>query len=71
VKPATPATFGPPDYARIAVAAERGDAARALLLYGLAMPDLPRLQREWRERSAADPGFAQAFAAAVAEARRV
>ncbi len=70
VRPATPATFGPPDYARIAVAAERGQAASALFLYGLAVPDLPRLQAEWRERSAADPGFAEAFARAVAEARR-
>lgn len=65
-----PATFGARDYARIAVAAERGEAEGALSLYGLAAPDLPRLEQECRARSQADPGFAEAFAKAVAELRR-
>lgn len=58
------------DYARIAVAVERGDAARALFRYGLALVDLPRLQRTWTERATADPAFARALAAAVQAARR-
>jgi hypothetical protein len=65
-----PDELGAADYARVAVAVERGEAASALFLYGLAVPDLPRLTRAWTERSAADPGFAQAFARALAEARR-
>jgi hypothetical protein len=62
--------LGAADYARIAVAVERGDAAQALFQYGLGLPDLPRLQRTWSERSAADPAFASAFNAAIAAARR-
>ena len=58
------------DYARIAVAVERGDAARALFRYGLTMADLPRLQRAWTERAAADPAFGRALTAAVEAARR-
>ncbi|MFT3764325.1 MAG: DUF2169 domain-containing protein [Minicystis sp.] len=58
------------DYARIAAAVERGDAARVLFGYGLTMPDLPRLTRVWTERVAADPGFAEAFARELAAARR-
>ena len=58
------------DYARIAVAVERGDAARALFRYGLALVDLPRLQRTWTERAQADPAFGRALAAAVEAARR-
>jgi hypothetical protein len=62
--------LGIEDLARIAVAAERGEAANMLFRYGLAMPDLPALERTWNERSASDPAFAQAFAAAVIVARR-
>jgi hypothetical protein len=62
--------LGALDYARIAVAVERGEAARALSDYGLALGDLPRIQRVWSDRSAADPSFAAAFAQAVAAARR-
>jgi hypothetical protein len=64
------ADLGAADYARIAVAVERGDAARTLFDYGLTLPDLPRVQRAWSERSAADPTFAHAFASAIATARR-
>jgi len=70
VRPKPPATMDALDYARIAAAAERGEAADALYFYGLAERDLPRLEREWRERSLADPAFAEAFANAVAERRR-
>jgi hypothetical protein len=59
------------DYARIAVASERGEAARVLFRYGLTMPDMPRLQRAWTERAATDPAFADAFSAAVQAARAV
>jgi hypothetical protein len=69
VRPKPPATMDALDYARIAAAAERGEAADALYFYGLTVPDLPRLEREWRERSLADPAFAEAFAKAVAERR--
>jgi hypothetical protein len=58
------------DYARIAAAVERGDAAGVLFSYGLALPDVPRLTRTWTERGAADPAFAQAFAEKLEEARR-
>jgi hypothetical protein len=58
------------DYARIAVAVERGDVAPALFQYGLTLPDLPRVQRTWTERSASDAVFAAAFARAITEARR-
>ena len=68
--PSQPRELGVADYARIAVAVERGDAARALFDYGLTLPDLPGVQRAWSERNAADPSFAQAFAQAVATARR-
>ena len=63
-------SLAPADHARIAVAVERGDAARALFHYGLALPDLPLVQRSCAERSAADPEFARAFVEAVAVARR-
>jgi hypothetical protein len=69
VRPPTPAALAAGDYARIAVATERGDAARALFQYGLGLPDLPRLQRECSARNATDPVFAQAFMQAVTEAR--
>jgi hypothetical protein len=62
--------LGAADYARIAVAVERGEAARVLSDYGLGLPDLPRLQRVWTTRSVMDPLFAEAFAQAVAKARR-
>lgn len=68
--PTAPAVLGAPDYARIAAAMERGDAARILFEYGLSLPDLPRLTREWTERGASDPGFAAAFAHALSTARR-
>jgi len=68
--PAPLAGMGAADYARIAVAVERGDAARALYPYGLGLPDLPAVQRAYSERSASDAAFAQAFAQAVALARR-
>jgi hypothetical protein len=58
------------DYARIAVAVERGDAARALFRYGLTMEDLPRLERAWTERATVDPAFGYALAEAVQAARR-
>lgn len=68
--PAPRQDLGPVDYARIAVAIERGDAAAILFEYGLTLPDLPRLQRAWTERRAADRGFAQAFEREIEEARR-
>lgn len=68
--PAAPAVLGAPDYARIAAAMERGDAARILFEYGLSLPDLPKLTREWTERGASDPGFAASFAHALSTARR-
>ena len=68
--PARREELGAVDHARIAVAVERGDAARVLFGYGLTMPDLPRLQRTRTERCAADSGFAQAFARELIEARR-
>lgn len=62
--------LGVADFARIAVAVERGDAGRVLFGYRLTLGDLPRLQRTWSERCAADPSFAALFAAEVADARR-
>jgi hypothetical protein len=62
--------LGAADYARIAVAAERGEPARVLFRYGLALPDLPRLRREWTEKSAADVAFAKAFIEALEVERR-
>jgi hypothetical protein len=61
--------LGPADYARIAAAVERGDAARVLFAYRLTLPDLPNLQRIWSERCAADAAFAASFQVALAEAR--
>lgn len=58
------------DYARIAAAMERGEAARALFDYGLTMPDLPAVTRAWSERIAVDPAFAEAFARELSAARR-
>jgi hypothetical protein len=68
--PPAPASLSAADYARIALATERGEAARALFDYGLSLPDLARVQRDWFERNAGDPVFAQAFAAAIEAARR-
>jgi hypothetical protein len=68
--PTAQITLDVASFARIAAAVERGDAAGALFDYGLTPADLPRLTREWTERSAADPAFAEAFARALAAARR-
>jgi hypothetical protein len=70
VRPTPPSELEAADYARIAVAVERGDAARVLFRYGLALADLPRLQRAWSDRAAADPDFGRALVAAVEAARR-
>jgi hypothetical protein len=58
------------DYARIAAAVERGEAARVLQGYGLTMPDLGRLTKIWTDRISGDPAFAERFARELAAARR-
>jgi hypothetical protein len=69
-RPRARADLGAIDYARIAVAAERGQAAAVLVDYGLSLDDLPLLRRTWSEERATSPAFAAAFAEAVAAARR-
>jgi hypothetical protein len=69
-RPPTRSDLDAADYARIAVAVERGDAARVLFRYGLTLVDLPRLQRTWTERATVDAAFGRALAAAVQAARR-
>lgn len=58
------------DYARLAVAIERGEAAPALAEYGYGLADLPEIQRSWSIRLAGDAALASAFNAAVEAARR-
>jgi hypothetical protein len=67
--PAPRTTLTIADFARIAAAAERGDAARVLFEYGLGLPDLPRITRTWTERSAVDATFARTFARELEAAR--
>ncbi len=57
-------------YARLSVAAERGQAPRALADAGLTMPDFMRLQRVFTRRSAEDAAVAARLRAAIDAARK-
>jgi hypothetical protein len=57
-------------YARLSVAAERGQAPRALADVGLTMPDFMRLQRVFTRRSAEDATVAARLRAAIDAARK-
>ena len=57
------------EYARLVVAAERGNGAQVLLELGLPQGTLLRVQRIWLDKMIADPGFGAQVQAAVEVAR--